>query len=102
MAGLKGKVALVTGGSRGIGRAVAISLADAGAAVAVNYLDKAAAVHEVVEAIATPGGKAIEVAADVSQGAAVTRMMAEVEDALGPIDILVNNAGIGPVRGIDD
>jgi 3-oxoacyl-[acyl-carrier protein] reductase len=102
MAVLKGKVALVTGGSRGIGRTVAISLAEAGAAVAVNYLEQAAAAREVVEAIARPGGKAIAVAADVSQGAAVTRMMAEVERGLGPIDILVNNAGIGLVRGIDD
>jgi len=102
MAGLKGKVALVTGGSRGIGRAVAISLADAGAAVAVNYLEKAAAAREVAEAIARSGGKAIAVAADVSQAAAVTRMMEEVERGLGPIDILVNNAGIGLVRNVDD
>ena len=102
MAGLKGRVALVTGGSRGIGRAIAVSLADAGAAVAVNYLEKAADAKQVVEAIRGRGGKAMAVGADVSQGAAVNGMIAAVERELGPIDVLVNNAGLGLVRTIDD
>jgi 3-oxoacyl-[acyl-carrier protein] reductase len=102
MALLKDRVALVTGGSRGIGRAVAISLADAGAAVAVNYREKAAAARTVVEAIRGAGGRAMDVAADVSQASAVRRMMAAVERELGPIDVLVNNAGIGLVRSVDD
>jgi 3-oxoacyl-[acyl-carrier protein] reductase len=102
MALLKDRVALVTGGSRGIGRAVAISLADAGAAVAVNYREKAAEARTVVEAIRGAGGRAMDVAADVSQASAVRRMMAAVERELGPIDVLVNNAGIGLVRSVDD
>ena len=102
MAVLKGKVALVTGGSRGIGRAIAISLAEAGVAVAVNYLEQASAARQAVESISSSGGKAIAVAADVSQGAAVHRMLAVVERELGPVDILVNNAGIGLVRGVDE
>ena len=102
MALLKDRVALVTGGSRGIGRAVAISLADAGAAVAVNYREKAAAARTVVEAIRGAGGRAMDVAADVSQASAVRRMMAAVERELGPIDVLVNNAGIGLIRSVDD
>lgn len=102
MTSLKGRVALVTGGSRGIGRAVAISLAEAGAAVAVNYLEKAAEARRVVEAIRGAGGLAMAVATDVSQSAAVAAMMAAVQRELGAVDVLVNNAGIGLVRGIDD
>jgi 3-oxoacyl-[acyl-carrier protein] reductase len=102
MASLNNRVALVTGGSRGIGRAVAISLADAGAAVAVNYREKAAEARNVVETIRGAGGRAIDVAADVSRAADVARMMAAVARELGPIDVLVNNAGIGLVRSVDD
>ena len=102
MAGLKGKVALVTGGSRGIGEAIAVSLADAGASVAVNYVQKAAQAEAVASTIAARGGRAMAVAADVSQGAEVARMIAAVERDLGPIDILVNNAGIGLVRTVDE
>lgn len=102
LADLTGKVALVTGGSRGIGRAIAVSLADAGAAVAVNYLQQAGQAHDFIEEIRGRGGRATAVAADVSQGAAVTDMIAAVEATLGPVDILVNNAGIGLVRGIDE
>ena len=102
MAALKNRVALVTGGSRGIGRAVAISLADAGAAVAVNYRERATEARSVVEAIRGAGGRAMDVAADVSKAADVAGMMAAVERELGPVDVLVNNAGIGLVRGIDD
>ena len=102
MTDLRNRVALVTGGSRGIGRAIAVSLADAGAAVAVNYREKQAEAEAVVAAIEAKGGKALAVRADVSQAAEVARMMAEVEGALGPVDVLVNNAGVGLVRSVDD
>jgi 3-oxoacyl-[acyl-carrier protein] reductase len=99
---LKGRVALVTGGSRGIGRAIAISLAEAGAAVAVNYLSKAGEAKAVVEAIHKLGGRAITVGADVSLAAAVNGMVAGVERELGPVDILINNAGIAINRPVDE
>jgi 3-oxoacyl-[acyl-carrier protein] reductase len=102
MAVLKGRVALVTGGSRGIGRAIAISLAEAGAAVAVNYLSKAGEAKAVVEAIHKLGGRAISVGADVSRAAAVTGMVAGVERELGPVDILINNAGIAINRPVEE
>ncbi len=99
---LSGRIALVTGGSRGIGRAIATALADAGAAVAVNYRERAEEAGEVVAAIRAGGRRAIAVAADVSGGEAVRRMVAGIEIELGPIDILVNNAGIAPVRRLDE
>ena len=102
MAVLKGRVALVTGGSRGIGRAIAISLAEAGAAVAVNYLSKAGEAKAVVEAIHKLGGRAISVGADVSLAAAVNGMVAGVERELGPVNILINNAGIAINRPVDE
>jgi 3-oxoacyl-[acyl-carrier protein] reductase len=102
MALLSKRVALVTGGSRGIGRAVAISLADAGAAIAVNYREKATEARDVVEIIRGAGGRAMAVGADVSMATEVSAMMAAVERELGPVDMLVNNAGVGLVRGIDD
>jgi 3-oxoacyl-[acyl-carrier protein] reductase len=102
MASLTNKVALVTGASRGIGRAVALSLAEAGAAVAVNYRERAADANDVVAAIKSAGGKAIAVAADVSDSAAVTGMIVEVERSLGPIDVLVNNAGLAIIKNIDE
>jgi 3-oxoacyl-[acyl-carrier protein] reductase len=102
MPDLKGRIALVTGGSRGIGAAIALALAESGAAVAVNYRERAADAEAVVADIKGKGGRAIAVAADVSQGAAVAKMIEHVASALGQIDILVNNAGIAIVRGIDD
>jgi 3-oxoacyl-[acyl-carrier protein] reductase len=102
MPDLKGRIALVTGGSRGIGAAIALALAETGATVAVNYRERAADADAVVAGIKSKGGRAIAVAADVSQAAAVAKMVEHVASALGPIDILVNNAGIAMVRGIDD
>jgi 3-oxoacyl-[acyl-carrier protein] reductase len=102
MTDLTQRVALVTGGSRGIGRAIAISLAEAGAAVAVNYREKTAEAEATAQAIRAKGGKALAVRADVSQAAEVARMVAEVERGLGPVDVLVNNAGVGLVRSVDD
>ncbi|QDW41306.1 SDR family NAD(P)-dependent oxidoreductase [Bradyrhizobium sp. KBS0727] len=99
---LRGHVALVTGASRGIGAAVAVALADAGAAVAVNYRQRAEDADAIVAAITAKGGRAMPVAADVSQAAAVTAMVEQVAAALGPVDILVNNAGIAIVRGVDE
>ena len=102
MASLNNRVALVTGGSRGIGQAIAVSLAEAGAAVAVNYREKAAEARNVVETIRRAGGRAMAVGADVSQAAEVAGMMAAIERELGPVDVLVNNAGIGLVRTVDE
>jgi 3-oxoacyl-[acyl-carrier protein] reductase len=102
MASLNNRVALVTGGSRGIGRAIAVSLAEAGAAIAVNYRDKAAEARNVAETIRGAGGRAMAVGADVSRAAEVAAMMAAVERDLGPVDVLINNAGIGLVRTVDD
>jgi len=102
MTDLTKRVALVTGGSRGIGRAVAISLAEAGAAVAVNYREKKAEAEATARAIRAAGGRAIAVGADVSKTAEVARMVAAVEAELGPVEVLVNNAGIGLIRGVDD
>jgi 3-oxoacyl-[acyl-carrier protein] reductase len=89
-----GRVALVTGGSRGIGRATAERLADAGFKVAINYVARADAAQAVVASIREAGGTAIAFQADVRSGDAVRAMVQQVEDAMGPVDVLVNNAGI--------
>jgi 3-oxoacyl-[acyl-carrier protein] reductase len=99
---LNNRIALVTGASRGIGAAIAIALADAGAAVAVNYRERASEADAVVTEIKRKGGRAIAIAADVSQAAAVAKMVDQIGSALGGIDILVNNAGMAIVRGVDD
>jgi 3-oxoacyl-[acyl-carrier protein] reductase len=96
------RVALVTGSSRGIGKAIAWALAKAGAAVAINYRERAREADAVAEAIRKSGGRAEAFGADVSINAAVQRLVQEVGGRLGPIDILVNNAGIAAVRGLDD
>jgi 3-oxoacyl-[acyl-carrier protein] reductase len=102
MASLNNRVALVTGGSRGIGQAIAVSLAEAGAAVAVNYREKAAEARNVAEMIRRAGGRAMAFGADVSQAAEVAAMVAAVERELGPVEVLINNAGIGLVRTVDE
>ena len=102
MADLKGRVALVTGGSRGIGAAIAISLADAGASVAVNYREKQLEAQSVADTLRGLGVRATAVRADVSKAADVAAMVAAVERELGPVDILVNNAGVGIIRNVED
>jgi 3-oxoacyl-[acyl-carrier protein] reductase len=99
---LSNRVALVTGGARGIGAAIALALAEAGSAVAVNYRERAGDAEAIVAKIKATGGRAIAVAADVSQGTAVAAMVERAANALGPVDILVNNAGMAIVRGVDD
>ncbi len=91
---LGGKTALVTGASRGIGRAIAIRLAGEGAKVAINYAGNEKAAQEVKSVIEANGGEAILVQADVASPEAVDEMVAKVTEAFGTIDILVNNAGI--------
>lgn len=98
---LAGQKALVTGASSGIGRAVAIALAEAGADVAVNFLELAEAATEVVSAIQQIGTKAVAIRADVSQEDQVQVMFKQAIEALGTIDILVNNAGIQNDAPID-
>lgn len=91
---LNGQVALVTGASRGIGRAIALSLAEAGADVAVNYAGNEAAADEVVAAIESMGCKAIKIRANVAIMAEAEEMIKQSLETFGKIDILVNNAGI--------
>src|SRR5258706_1118793 len=95
---LAGRVAIVTGAGRNIGRAIALALADAGAAVAVNGRASRAEVDAVVAEIESRGGKALAVMADVSDEAAVQRMATAAVERLGRIDILVNNAAIRPEK----
>jgi 3-oxoacyl-[acyl-carrier protein] reductase len=91
---LAGRVALVTGGARNIGRAIALALAAEGAAVAVNTRRSAEAARAVADEINAAGGRAIAVLADVTDRAAVETMLGEIRAALGPLDILVNNAAV--------
>ncbi|MEF9974129.1 MAG: 3-oxoacyl-[acyl-carrier-protein] reductase [Clostridia bacterium] len=91
---MRGKIALVTGGSRGIGRAIAMKLASSGADVAILYAGNAVAAQEVLRRIAESGVRAMAIACDVSDQAQVTSAYQQVKDTLGAVDILVNNAGI--------
>ena len=91
---LDGEIALVTGGSRGIGRAIALRLAEEGAKVAINYAGNQTAAEEVKAIIEQHGGTAMIVQTDVSDSAAAAEMVARVHEELGGLDILVNNAGI--------
>ena len=91
---LKDKVAIITGSSRGIGRAIAVEMASRGAAVAINYLKSAAAADEVAQEIQAAGGQAKVHQADVSQFSAAQDLIKFTIDSFGGLDILVNNAGI--------
>lgn len=91
---LQGKVALVTGASRGIGRATALALASEGAAIVVNYASSSSAATEVVEQIEANGGRAIAVKANVANSDEVDQLIAATMEKFGRIDVLVNNAGI--------
>lgn len=99
---LNGRVALVTGGSRGIGRAIAIALAGDGADVAVNYKENQSAAGEVVDTIMKLGRRAVSIRADVSVPTEVESMIATVTERLGEIGILVNNAGVARARPIEE
>jgi len=100
---LNGKVAVVTGASKGIGASIAKHLAEAGAAVIVNYASSKEGADRVVAEIAGKGGRAVAVQADVAKPADVTRLFADAKKAFGRVDILVNNAGVyefGPLESI--
>ncbi len=102
MSKLSNKVAVVTGASKGIGAAIAKSLAAEGASVVVNYASSKQGADKVVADIVAAGGKAVAVQGDVAKLADVTRLFAETEKAFGPVDILVNNAGVYEFGAIAD
>jgi 3-oxoacyl-[acyl-carrier protein] reductase len=102
MDGLNGKVALVTGASRGIGRAIAVALAQAGADVGINFLSRAQEAETAAEAVRLCGRRAAIFPADVSVASDVQRLVRGVEEQIGSIDLLVNNAGIAGPRRIED
>ncbi len=97
-----GRVALVTGASRGLGRAIALQLARAGADVALNYRENAAAAHEAVTEVEALGRKAVAIQADVGDPEAARKLVASTRIALGAATILVNNAGIARPQKIED
>src|SRR5258707_14746834 len=102
---LKGKVAIVTGASKGIGASIAKHLAAEGAAVVVNYASSKTDADRVVAEITRDGGQAVAVQADVAKPADITRLFAEAKAAFGRLDILVNNAGVYellPLEGITE
>jgi 3-oxoacyl-[acyl-carrier protein] reductase len=101
MGELNGRIALVTGGGRSIGRAISLAFAAEGCDVAVNYVSRQADANETADAIRKRGRRAIAVQGDVSKGADVAQLVAATESALGPIDILVNNAGKIAIETID-
>jgi 3-oxoacyl-[acyl-carrier protein] reductase len=99
---LRGRTALVTGGSRGIGAAICRALADVGAAVAINYRERADDAASLADELRAKGVRAAAFQADVSEADAVAKLVETVKSELGPIDVLVNNAGIAITRGVDD
>jgi 3-oxoacyl-[acyl-carrier protein] reductase len=102
MSNLAKKVALVTGGSRGIGAAIAKRLAADGASVAITYAKDSNAASTVVKAIESAGGKAIAIQADAADAAAITAAVEKAVAALGPLDVLVNNAGTAIPKKFED
>lgn len=101
-AGIAGRVALVTGGSRGLGEAICRALAAAGADVAVNYRSHARGAEAVRKDVEAAGRRAMVIQADVSLSGEVARMVAEIEATLGGVDILINNAGILRAQPIEE
>src|SRR5205807_7942575 len=101
MAKLKGKVAVVTGASKGIGAAIAEKLGSEGAKVVVNYGRDQAGAQKVTEKIKQSGGDAISVQADVSKAEDIKKLFAETTRAFGNVDILVNNAGVYEFRSLE-
>ena len=99
---LSGRIALVTGAARGIGKAIALALAEAGADVAVNYRAREADALAVADAVRDFGRRTMTVRADVSDSSAVKSMVDAIADELGGVDVLVNNAGVAIRRGLDD
>jgi 3-oxoacyl-[acyl-carrier protein] reductase len=99
---LDGRTALVTGGARGIGRAIALALAESGTDVAVNYRERSSDAEAVAQAVRKMGRKATAVQADVSDSSAVKRLMEAIGAELGPVGFLVNNAGLALQRSLDD
>jgi 3-oxoacyl-[acyl-carrier protein] reductase len=99
---LTGKVAIVTGASKGIGAAIARDLAAAGAAVVVNYASSKAGADRVVAEITGKGGRAVAVGADLSKPADIQRLFAEAKKAFGRLDVLVNNAGVYEFAPLED
>ncbi|WP_136524107.1 SDR family oxidoreductase [Geomonas ferrireducens] len=97
---LDGKRAVVTGGNSGIGEAISVGLAEAGALVAINYVAHPEAAHSLVQRIQEQGGLAMAIQADVSDPEAIAKMFESVQVAWGGVDILVNNAGIDGVRAL--
>jgi NAD(P)-dependent dehydrogenase (short-subunit alcohol dehydrogenase family) len=91
-----GKVVLVTGAQQGIGRAMALEFAAAGADIAINWLDDDAAAQRVADEVGACGRRAILVQADLAKIDRVQAMVSAAQEALGPIDVLVNNAGVFP------
>ena len=102
MSNLNGKVALVTGASKGIGAAIAKALAGAGASVVVNYSSDKAGAEKTVADIQKSGAKAVAVQADMSKPADITRLFAEANQAFGRLDVLVNNAGVFKFSLLED
>jgi 3-oxoacyl-[acyl-carrier protein] reductase len=98
---LDGRIALITGGSRGLGRAIAIAFAEAGAVIAINYRERAGDAEQVAASIGQAGGRALSIRADVSIAAEVEELVSRVERELGPVNILVNNAGIARPQALD-
>jgi len=99
---LNGRTALVTGSSRGIGRAIAIALANAGADVGINYLHREAEAQAAEREIRQLGRRSVTVQADVSSASDVERLVRAAGERLGPIDILINNAGIARVQPVEE
>jgi 3-oxoacyl-[acyl-carrier protein] reductase len=99
---LTGKVALVTGGSRGIGRSIALALAAAGADIAINYRRQESEAVRVRSQVESSGHRCVTVQADVSAAVDVSRMIESVKRSLGAVSILVNNAGVASSRSIEE